>query len=98
MPAWEVFTDPGTSCCRSSKRATRRHVNNVELRKRGRWRSNVWTYPGASSLGSDARRGLHDHPKVKPAAMLEDVLLDLTNRARDAWSKMADKSGAGELP
>jgi hypothetical protein len=22
--------------------------NNVELRKRGRWRSNVWTYPGAS--------------------------------------------------
>lgn len=74
------------------------HVNNVELRKRGRWRSNVWTYPGASSLGSDARRGLHDHPKVKPAAMLEDVLLDLTNRARDARSKMVDKSGAGELP
>jgi ParB-like nuclease domain/DNA methylase len=25
------------------------HVNNVELGKRGRWRSNVWTYPGASS-------------------------------------------------
>jgi hypothetical protein len=23
------------------------HVNNVELGKRGRWRSNVWTYPGA---------------------------------------------------
>ena len=38
------------------------HVNNVELGKRGRWRSNVWTYPGASSLGSDARRGLKDHP------------------------------------
>jgi hypothetical protein len=30
------------------------HVNNVELGKRGRWRSNFWTYPGASSLGSDA--------------------------------------------
>ncbi len=43
-------------------------------------RSNVWTYPGTSSLGSDARRGLQDHPTVKPTAMLEDALLDLTNR------------------
>jgi DNA modification methylase len=56
------------------------HVNNVELGKKGRWRSNVWTYPGASSLGSDARRGLQDHPTVKPTAMLEDALLDLTQR------------------
>jgi DNA modification methylase len=56
------------------------HVNNVELGKRGRWRSNVWTYPGASAFGSDARRGLQDHPTVKPVAMLEDALLDLTNR------------------
>ena len=55
-------------------------MNNVELGKKGRWRSNVWTYPGASSLGSDARRGLQDHPTVKPTAMLEDALLDLTNR------------------
>jgi DNA modification methylase len=38
------------------------------------------TYPGASSLGSDARRGLKDHPTVKPTALLEDALLDLTNR------------------
>ena len=56
------------------------HVNNVQLGKKGRWRSNVWTYPGASSLGSDARRGLQDHPTVKPTAMLQDALLDLTNR------------------
>ena len=56
------------------------HVNNVELGKRGRWRSNVWTYPGASSLGSDARKGLQDHPTVKPTAMLADALFDLTNR------------------
>lgn len=56
------------------------HVNTVELGKRGRWRSNLWTYPGASSLGSDARRGLIDHPTVKPQSMLQDALLDLTNR------------------
>jgi DNA modification methylase len=62
------------------KKGSAPHVNNVELGKRGRWRSNVWTYPGASSLGSDARRGLQDHPTVKPTAMLEDALLDLTER------------------
>jgi DNA modification methylase len=62
------------------KKGAAAHVNNVELGRRGRWRSNVWTYPGASSLGSDARRGLKDHPTVKPTAMLEDALLDLTNR------------------
>ena len=57
------------------------HVNNVDLgRKSGRSRTNVWTYPGASSLGSDARRGLQDHPTVKPVAMLADALLDLTHR------------------
>jgi DNA modification methylase len=62
------------------KKGAAPHINNVELGKRGRWRSNVWTYPGASSLGSDARRGLKTHPTVKPTAMLEDALLDLTRR------------------
>jgi DNA modification methylase len=56
------------------------HVNNIMLGKRGRSRTNVWDYAGASSLGSDARRGLRDHPTVKPTAMLQDALLDLTNR------------------
>jgi DNA modification methylase len=62
------------------KKGKASHVNNVELGRHGRWRSNHWTYPGASSMGSDARRGLQDHPTVKPVAMLEDALLDLTNR------------------
>jgi len=63
------------------KKGSAAHVNNVELGKRGRWRSNLWTYPGASSLGSDARKGLEQHPTVKPTAMLEDALLDLTQHA-----------------
>jgi DNA modification methylase len=62
------------------KKGSAPHVNTVGLGKRGRWRSNVWTYPGASSLGSDARRGLIDHPTVKSTAMLEDALLDVSNR------------------
>ena len=62
------------------KKGQAQHVNNIKLGKDGRWRSNLWRYPGASSLGSDARKGLLDHPTVKPAAMLGDALLDLTNR------------------
>src|ERR1700720_1454559 len=62
------------------KKGTEAHVNNIELGKRGRWRSNVWTYPGASSLGSDARRGLAEHPTLKPTAMPEDGPPDLTER------------------
>lgn len=56
------------------------HVNNVALGRFGRWRSNVWTYPDASSLGSDAREGLTKHPTVKPRALLEDALLDVSSR------------------
>lgn len=56
------------------------HINNIELGRWGRYRSNVWTYPGASTLGSDAREGLAVHPTVKPRAQLEDALLDVTDR------------------
>jgi DNA modification methylase len=62
------------------KNGTTRHVNNIQLGKTGRWRSNVWTYPGASSVGSDSRGGLQFHPTVKPEAMCADAILDLTNR------------------
>ena len=55
-------------------------INNVELGRFGRWRSNVWCYPGASSVGSDAREGLAVHPTVKPRALLEDALLDVSDR------------------
>lgn len=62
------------------KNGTAAHVNNIELGKHGRWRSNVWCYPGASSVSSDSRKGLELHPTVKPAAMLTDAILDLTHR------------------
>lgn len=62
------------------KKGTAAHVNNIELGKNGRWRSNVWCYPGASSVSSDSRKGLELHPTVKPAAMLTDAILDLSHR------------------
>jgi DNA modification methylase len=66
------------------KKGDAAHVNNIALGRRGRHRTNLWTYPGASSVGSDARKGLQDHPTVKPTAMLQDALIDLTNRGEIA--------------
>jgi len=54
------------------------HVNNLSVGKRGRLRSNLWTYPQASLPGSDAR--CSDPASEKPTAMLESALIDLTNR------------------
>lgn len=54
------------------------HINNIRLGKNGRSRSNLWTYAGASSIGSDARKGLKEHPTVKPLALLKDFMIDVT--------------------
>jgi hypothetical protein len=51
------------------KKGSAAHINNVELGRHGRWRSNVWVYPGGSTIGSDSRDGLKLHPTVKPRAM-----------------------------
>jgi hypothetical protein len=59
-------------CGRSSQR-----LGAGQLGKNGRWRSNVWCYPGVSS---DSRKGLELHPTVNLAAMLTDAMLDLTHR------------------
>jgi DNA modification methylase len=61
------------------KKGTAPHINNIELGRWGRYRSNLWMCAGASSLGSDAREGLAVHPTVKPRALLEDALLDVTD-------------------
>jgi hypothetical protein len=56
-------------------------LDNVELGKRGRNRTNVWQhYGGMSSFGNgrDERLGLH--PTAKPVAMIADALRDCTKR------------------
>jgi len=58
------------------------HRNNVELGRFGRHRSNVWTHPGANSLGRATEEGNLSaiHPTVKPIAMVADALLDCSAR------------------
>jgi hypothetical protein len=59
-----------------------RHRNNVQLGRFGRSRTNVWSYPGASSFGPTRDEGnlLALHPTVKPVALIADILLDCTKR------------------
>ncbi len=62
------------------KNGTAPHVNNVELGRFGRNRSNVWQYPGMSSFGKDRDATLATHPTVKPLAMVADAIMDCSNR------------------
>jgi DNA modification methylase len=65
---------------RGAKRGAKR-VNNVQLGRYGRNRTNVWNYPGMNSFARSGRtRGLDLHPTVKPIAMVSDAILDVTQR------------------
>jgi DNA modification methylase len=55
------------------------HINNVQLGRHGRNRSNIWEYPGANSFPRKGQeRGLDYHPTVKPIALVADAILDCT--------------------
>ncbi len=56
------------------------HINNVELGRFGRNRTNVWNYPGANSLRDGRRDELAMHPTTKPVAMVADAILDCSKR------------------
>lgn len=62
------------------KSGTAPHVNNVELGKHGRYRTNVWSYAGANSFGANRDAELAMHPTVKPVAMVADAILDCSRR------------------
>lgn len=55
-----------------------RHQNNIELGRHGRYRTNVWSYPGVNSFGRNRNADLIDHPTVKPLEMIEDAIRDAT--------------------
>lgn len=62
------------------KAGTAPHINNVELGKNGRYRTNVWRYAGANAFGKDRDDHLAMHPTVKPIAMVIDAILDCSAR------------------
>jgi DNA modification methylase len=66
--------------CTVFKFGTAPHVNNVELGKHGRSRSNVWTARGMAGWGGDRNELLTLHPTVKPVRLLADTILDASKR------------------
>jgi hypothetical protein len=62
------------------KVGTAAHVNNVELGRHGRSRSNVWRYAGLNAFGSDRDEALATHPTVKPVRLVADAILDCSRR------------------
>jgi DNA modification methylase len=56
------------------------HINNVELGRFGRNRTNVWSYPGVNSFGKNRNAELAMHPTVKPTALVADAILDCSKR------------------
>lgn len=58
------------------------HRNNVQLGQYGRYRTNVWHYPGVNSFSRRTYEGnlLELHPTVKPVALVADAVLDCTVR------------------
>ena len=57
-----------------------RPTNNFGLGAKGRYRTNLWRYPGFSSFGRGRDDALAMHPTVKPVAMVADALMDCSNR------------------
>jgi DNA modification methylase len=58
------------------KNGRARHINNFELGQHGRYRTNLWTYPGANSLQRGRDEQLALHPTVKPVGLYADAMLD----------------------
>lgn len=56
------------------------HINNVELGKNGRYRTNVWDYPGQNTFHRKRGEDLAAHPTVKPVALVADALRDVSAR------------------
>ncbi|MFO8126533.1 site-specific DNA-methyltransferase [Yoonia sp.] len=63
--AWKVGTAP--------------HINTFGLGETGRYRTNVWEYPGVNSFGAN-QKDLELHPTVKPVALVTDAIKDVTRR------------------
>jgi len=58
------------------------HRNNVQLGQYGRYRTNVWNYPGVNSFSRSTDEGnlLELHPTVKPVALVADAIMDCSAR------------------
>lgn len=58
------------------------HINNVQLGKFKRYRTNVWRYPGVNTFGRGRMEQLTAHPTPKPVPLVADAIRDVSNRGQ----------------
>ena len=56
------------------------HINNFELGQHGRYRTNVWSYPGVNTFAGNGFEQLAMHPTVKPVSLVADAIRDCSHR------------------
>lgn len=56
-----------------------KHINNFGLGAKGRYRTNVWSYPMVHQADQHALDDIY-HPTVKPTALVMDAILDCSHR------------------
>jgi DNA modification methylase len=61
------------------KKGTAPHINNIELGRFGRNRTNVWDYPGQNIFNGTAKSKLSLHPTAKPIALVADAIRDCSH-------------------
>lgn len=57
-----------------------KHINTFGLGDGGRYRTNVWDYPGINTLKPGRMDELAMHPTVKPVALVMDAIKDCSLR------------------
>lgn len=62
------------------KKGKAAHVNTFGLGETGRYRTNVWAYPGVNTFTSRRDDELAMHPTVKPTALVADAIKDVSRR------------------
>jgi DNA modification methylase len=63
------------------KAGTKSHINNVELGRHARNRTNVWEYAGVNTFRAGRLDELAMHPTVKPVALIADAIKDASKRS-----------------
>ena len=58
------------------------HINNVQLGRFKRYRTNVWRYPGVNTFGRGRMDQLNAHPTPKPIPLVADAVRDVSNRGQ----------------
>lgn len=70
-----------------------KHINNFGLGETGRYRTNLWSAPGANSFHKGREQDLAIHATKKPVSLAIDAILDCSNRGDVILDPFAGSAG-----